>query len=33
MAVRDLLGPGNENQGGRFNTDSDMLKALNKRGM
>ncbi|KAL8816945.1 MAG: hypothetical protein Q9191_008237 [Dirinaria sp. TL-2023a] len=33
MAVRDLLGPGNENQGGRSNTDSDMLKALNKRGM
>ncbi|MCJ1271621.1 hypothetical protein MMC22_011525 [Lobaria immixta] len=31
MSVRDLLGP--EGQGGRTSTDSDMLKALNKRGM
>jgi len=33
MAVRDLLGPGNADQGGRSSADADMLKALNKRGM
>lgn len=32
MSVRDLLGPENS-QGGRTSADSDMLKALNKRGM
>lgn len=32
MSVRDLLGPEN-NQGSRSSADSDMLKALNKRGM
>ena len=31
MSVRDMLGPGD--QGGRTSTDSDMLKALNRRGM
>jgi len=30
MSVRDLLGPG-DGQGGRTSTDSDMLKALNRR--
>ncbi|MCJ1443925.1 MAG: hypothetical protein MMC23_004425 [Stictis urceolatum] len=32
MTVRDMLGPG-DGQGARSNTDSDMLKALNRRGM
>ena len=33
MAVRDLLGPGGQNDsGGRSNTDSDMLRQLNKKG-
>ncbi len=34
MAVRDLLGPGQaqDNSGNRSNTDSDMLRALNKKG-
>ena len=32
MSVRDMLGPDN-GQGGRTSADSDMLKALNKRGM
>ena len=34
MAVRDLLGPGQaqDNSGGRSSADSDMLRALNKKG-
>ena len=33
MAVRDLLGPGGQNDsGGRSSADSDMLRALNKKG-
>lgn len=33
MAVRDLLGPGGQNEsGGRSSADSDMLRALNKKG-
>ena len=34
MAVRDLLGPGQaqDNSGARSNADSDMLRALNKKG-
>lgn len=32
MSVRDLLGPG-DGQGGRTSADSDMLKALTRRGM
>ena len=32
MSVRDMLGPDN-GQGGRSSADSDMLKALNRRGM
>ncbi|MCJ1336603.1 hypothetical protein MMC09_001881 [Bachmanniomyces sp. S44760] len=32
MSVRDMLGPG-DGSGGRTSTDSDMLKALNRRGM
>ncbi|MCJ1228798.1 hypothetical protein MMC12_005461 [Toensbergia leucococca] len=32
MSVRDMLGPG-DGKGGRTSTDSDMLNALNRRGM
>jgi len=32
MSVRDMLGPG-DGQGGRTSADSDMLKALTRRGM
>jgi hypothetical protein len=32
MSVRDMLGPG-DGQGGRSSADSDMLKALTRRGM
>ncbi|KAI9817524.1 MAG: hypothetical protein M1827_001134 [Pycnora praestabilis] len=33
MSIRDMLGEGGTGQGGRSTTDSDMLKALNRRPM
>ena len=32
MSVREMLGPG-DSSGGRTSADSDMLNALNRRGM
>jgi hypothetical protein len=31
LNVRDMLNPGDQSQGGRTSTDSDMLNALNRR--
>jgi hypothetical protein len=31
LNVRDMLNPGDQGQGGRSSTDSDMLNALNRR--
>lgn len=31
LNVRDMLNPGDQSQGGRSSTDSDMLNALNRR--
>lgn len=33
LNVRDMLNPGDQSQGGRSSTDSDMLNALNRRGL